>query len=314
MDKEDGFPDRTSIDGFDRMFPDEASCLRHLETTRYGSPLQCPHCPLGTRLWRARRRKRLCCGRCGRDYSPTAGTIFGHTRVSLHEWFYLLLIVANSTSSITSTFVERHLGVAHMTAFRMLALLRLHLSALTEQRRLGGRGKVVQIDETWIRQIRETSSSTKSGVIVLGLFDQQGVITFRVRTRKREELLPLIIRHVEPESTIVTDQHRSYARLSASGFHHVALNHSRGQWSHESGLSMNRIESYWTSLKYFLRSARVNPKQSYFDGYLAQHAFMFNSRLHDLCPFRLMISEFPPVDRKLLPSAVQFFRARPIED
>ena len=300
----------TSIDKFEELFPDEEACIRFLLNTRFGPKWTCPLCNKG-RLARLRTNpKRLLCSRCRGDVSLTSGTLFEQTRHPIRDWFYLMLIIANSTITTPVSFVERHFGMSRMAAFRMVTLVRAHLRSLLASRLMGGFGRTVQIDETWIPQIQHSPSRSGAGAIVFGIFDEGRIFTKLVTSRRREELFPIITGLVAPGSTIVTDQLRTYAALGDFGYHHISLNHSKGEWINQNGQSMNGIESYWTSLKYYIRGSHISPRFKYFPNYLAEHAFKFNARMQGHCPFLAMISSFPPIQKDNLPMTLDSSRYR----
>lgn len=301
---------KVDVDEFERMFPDEAACLTHVAKVRFGPDLRCPHCENGL-LRRCRTRpKRLICKACQRDCSIGQGTVFDHCRGSFRDLLYLMLIMANSSATVSISFVERHFGVSRMAAYRMLMVIRAHLAASGSWAQRGGPGMTVHIDETWCPTIRQGGRGARRGLIVFGIIDEGGVNAQVVASRQKSELLPIITKTVRPGSLVVTDQLATYRCLGGLGFKHVALNHSRGEWSNGAGQSSSMIESYWTSLKHFLRFANGSIQEQQFGLYLAEHVFKFNAARSAHCAFRQMIGAFPRIDRELLPQAIDFARYR----
>lgn len=193
-----------------------------------------------------------------------------------------------------------------MAAFGALSRIRLHLRALLTGRMLGGGGQVLQIDETWVRQVKDPASQGGAGAIVFGIYSQSGVITKIIPNRSSNVLMQELFELTHPDSVFVTDQLRSYNFLGRLGFKHVRLNHSIGEWVNSDGYSSIGIESYWANLKYFLQSANLAPSIDYFSGYLAEHAFRYNCRKVGKCVFQEMISRFPIIEKRDLPKAVYY--------
>lgn len=298
------------IDGFDRLFPDEAACLEYVSHVRFGPELMCPKCQNG-RLYASRTRpKRMSCKSAKCEVSIGAGTVFDHCRGSFRDLLYLMLIMANSTAPVSTSFVERHFGISRMAAYRMLMQVRVHIATLLQHERRGGPGQIVQIDETWYPKVRGTITGARRGIIVFGIIDEAGASVRLVSTRRKDELWPIIMDTVRKGSVIVTDRHASYAGLAACGFQHVALNHSRGQWTDGLGHSSAMIESYWTSLKYFMRFANGSIRGAYAPLYLAEHVFKFNVRRAGACAFSAMTASFPALNREFMPRTLLAFRSR----
>ena len=300
----------TDFAEFSKQFPSSDSIVEHIARVRFGEKVLCPKCRSRAHLFLRLGRRLMSCSQCSFEIGVLPQTLFDNSKVPLQSWFYLMLLTSNSSNVLPVSFVERHLGVARMTAFGMVSRLRLHLEALLAGRILGGGGQVVQIDETWVREVQNPAGKSGSGVIVFGIFSDSGVITKVVPNRSANVLMQEVLTSTHPDSIFVTDQLRSYNFLGRFGLTHVRLNHSIGEWTNRDGFSTIGIESYWGSLKSFLRSVNLAPSVEYFSGYLAQHAFRFNCRQAGLCTFQKMISSFPAIDKLKLPRAVIFGKNR----
>lgn len=306
------YPSTSCFEFLDR-FPDETACFRHMLEIRFGPAIACPRCGTGQRLSATSRQRQLYCWRCSLVVSVTAGTLAGHSRIGLWDWFYLMLLVANRTTGMPIDAVARQLGISRLAAYRMLCLIRMHIDKLQQADRglVGGPGIVVEIDETWLPGVIPDDPLASSGAIVFGIYSQGGIHTQLIADRRAATLMTIIRDMVEPGSIIVTDGHRSYNALRAHGFEHIALNHRRGEWA-RAGYSMARIESYWTSLKYFLRSHNRTIARNTLPLYLAENAFRHNRRKRGENMFEALIARFPAIDRALLPKgALPLGRVRP---
>ena len=65
---------------------------------------------------------------------------------------------------------------------------------------------------------------------------------------KRATVYPLIKQHIQPESTIYTDQFHTYDTLSNHDYKHESVNHGSEQWVNGNAHT-NTIESFWSLLK-----------------------------------------------------------------
>lgn len=303
-------PKFTDFSQFSKQFPNSDSIVQHIARVRFGEKVPCPECRSRAHLFLCLKRRRLRCSQCNFEIGVLTQTLFDHSKIPLQTWFYLMLITGNTSNVLPVSFVARHMGLSRMAAFAMVSRIRLHLQARLNGRILGGGGQILQVDETWIRQIKNPASRRGYGAIVFGIYSDSGVITKVVPSRSSNVLMQEVLASTHPDSIFVTDQLRSYNFLGRLGLRHVRLNHSIGEWKNRDGFSSVGIESYWGSLKSFLRSVNAAPSVDYFGGYLAEHAFRFNCRQAGLCPFQQMISHFPSVDKRNLPKALIFGKNR----
>ena len=285
--------------------------VAHIAYVRFGQKPHCPRCRSRAHLFLRSTRRALACSQCSFEVSVTSRTLFDRSKIPLSTWFYLMLTMSNSSQALPVSFVERHFGLSRMAAFGALSRIRLHLGALQAGAVLGGRGQILQVDETWVRQVKNPAGEKGYGAIVFGIYSQSGVITKVIPDRTSKVLIGELLAHTDPNSVIVTDQLRSYNALGRLGFKHIRLNHSIGEWVNQDGYSSIGIEGYWGNLKYYLQSANLAPSIDYFSGYLAEHAFRYNCRKMGRCAFREMISRFPLINKIQLPKAVSFSKYDP---
>src|SRR3954452_8430327 len=124
-----------SVMEFMRDFPDDATCLEWLWTTRFspdGTHAECPKCERYTEFKRyatMQQRQSWTCTYCGHHIHPTAGTIFHKSSTSLHLWFYAMYLMTSTRCGISAKQIERELRVTYKTAWRMAYLIRQKLMA-----------------------------------------------------------------------------------------------------------------------------------------------------------------------------------------
>eukprot|EP00731_Ephydatia_muelleri_P036036 Em0194g2a len=94
-----------------------------------------------------------------------------------------------------------------------------------ETEKIGGVGKVVEIDESKFGKRKYNRGRRREGQWVLGGVERGSEEMFMqiVPSRDAATLLPVIIANVKPGTEIHTDEWRSYARLNRRGYvHHTA--------------------------------------------------------------------------------------------
>ena len=111
---------------FEHKFPDEKAAIDHFLDIRYQGNLTCPHCGAKVSIYRYRDRPKFFqCSTCQNTFSPFKDTIFEKTHIDMRRWFYAIKMFLNSRKGISGCQLERELGVAYSTAWRMLQQIRI---------------------------------------------------------------------------------------------------------------------------------------------------------------------------------------------
>jgi transposase-like protein len=142
--------------------------------------------------------------------------------------------------------------------------------------KLGGRGKVVEIDEILVAKIKyhRGSGLGRKQIWLFGLVERgEGGRCYltMVPNRKAETLLRVIFDHVKPHTTIVSDSWSSYNKLTHLNYRHLTVNHSVNFLDPETGAHTNKIEGLWAQVKRKFKEmngcSRVH-LQSYIDEFM----------------------------------------------
>ncbi len=104
---------------FQRQFPDDEACLRHIMETRYGAEIDCPKCGVHGKFHRMTRERGYVGAYCGHHIYPCAGTFMHRTRLPLHKWFFAMSMFATTRHGVAARELQRQLGVSYPTAWRM---------------------------------------------------------------------------------------------------------------------------------------------------------------------------------------------------
>ena len=130
---------------FEERFANEEACLSYLCQLRWANGFVCPGCE-GGNAWKTCRGL-FHCRQCGRQTSPTAGTIFHRTRMPLRLWFHAIWHITNQKYGANALGLQRILGFgSYQTAWEWLHKLR---RAMVRPSRNALSG-VVEVDETYI--------------------------------------------------------------------------------------------------------------------------------------------------------------------
>ena len=169
--------------------------------------------------------------------------------------------------------------------------IREHMSEVDGEEPLSGH---VEVDETYVggkaKGIRGRGAKNKT--IVFGMMERNGdVMTKVVPNVKERTLVPEIVENVEPETTISSDELRSYGKLKFYGFKHHTVQHGRGEYV-RGEVHVNGLEGYWSYLKRSIRSTHIAVDSQYLENYSKEFEYRWNSRKNPERMFPELISTF----------------------
>lgn len=118
---------------------------------------------------------------------------------------------------------------------------------------IGGHGREVQIDESLFGKRKYHRGRRVDHNWILGGIcteTDEIFLSFIPDNKKTsDQLIPMIENNVRPGTTIVTDEWRSYRRLTSLGWTHYRVNHSKFFVHPRTRRHTQRIESLWSAVK-----------------------------------------------------------------
>ena len=286
---------KQNVQSFFKRFPDDESCLVHLFEASYGQGHECPKCKKSAKWYRIKAERAYSCQWCGHHLHPTVGTPFAKSRTSLQLWFFAIFLFVKSRNGVSAKELERQLGVTYKTAWRMGHEIRKHMAAVDGDTPLGGSGKIVEIDETFIGGYKKGGHGGKGKAIVVGMLEEDGdVMTEVVEDRKHKTLLPVIKENVRSGSEIHTDELPAYARIGYSReYTHKKVNHASKQYVGPEGETTNAIEGFFMHLKRTIKGTHIWVSEKHLHKYTGEAEFMYNRRQRPLTMLPELLSVFP---------------------
>ena len=94
---------------------------------------------------------------------------------------------------------------------------------------------------------------------------------------RKKTLQPIIQENVVKDSTVHTDELKSYSGLSKVGFEHETVNHGAGQYV-DGDSHVNGIEGFWARLKLSIRGTHVHVSPKYLQNYVKEFEYRYNMR------------------------------------
>ena len=102
-----------------KRFPDETSCIKHLEKVRWHGIPTCPYCKSHKQTLLKSKAVRYHCNNCNTSYSVLVGTIFHNSKLDLQKWFLAISIILNAKKGVAARQLGRDLEVTKDTAWYM---------------------------------------------------------------------------------------------------------------------------------------------------------------------------------------------------
>ncbi len=276
-------PEFKSIFDLLKAFPDEQSCINHLERLRWDGNVVSPFAD-NSKVYKCAGNKYKCKD-TGKYFNVRTNTIFDNTKIPLQKWFLALYIFSSHKKGISSHQLARDITVTQKSAWFMLHRLRYAFDHPAFKEALGN---TVEIDETHIggeaknkheskKKKNETGGTIHEQTPVLGMRERGGnVIAIVVEDKRKETLLPIIGANVIADSTVMTDEFMAYRNLSPL-YNHMTVNHGAKQYIN--GMAhTNGIENFWSHLKRGVDGIYHWVSKDHLQSYVDEFTLRFNTR------------------------------------
>ena len=267
------------------MFPDEDTAREWWESVVWPDGRHCPRCGSERTHECSHAKCPYRCTDCRSYFSAKTGTAIEGSKVSFRKWVFAIYLECSSLKGISSMKLHRDIGVSQKTAWFMLHRIREVWAA----DKADGFPGPVEVDETYVggkfknmhgdvrRERRQQPDLGKT--IVVGAKDRA---TGRVHGQVIEDataptLTDYIRGKAAPDATIYTDEAKAYQSLP----NHETVNHGRGEYVREDGVSTNGIESFWAMLKRGFVGTYHHWSAKHCNRYVAEFAGRHNMRDRD---------------------------------
>ncbi|MCY3626814.1 MAG: IS1595 family transposase [Gammaproteobacteria bacterium] len=280
------------------QFPDQASCIAHLENLRFGPKPYCPLC----RGFKVARKSDSCrvgrwnCYDCGSSFNVLSGTIFQKTKIPLQKWFLAISLLLDAKKSLSSYQLSRNLNLNQGSTWYLLQRIRVEMVSKQSDIVLQG---IVEADESYIGGSPSTNSACKTSksfsgrgtpkLAVLGVVQRRGEVSAQVVDNlSAEGIVNFLRKSVNPEgSHLITDGFRSYLSVRPYIKHTVFKRYSK---KFRRGIHTNTIEGFWAGFKRSWYGTHHRYSRKYAFLYVAECCYKYNSR-NDPKPFETFLKD-----------------------
>jgi transposase-like protein len=276
-------------------FPDEQTCINHLEQLRWNGNVVSPFDPT-SKVYKCAGNKYRC-KNSGKYFNVRTGTMFDNTKVALQKWFVAIYLLTGHKKGISSLQLSRDLNVTQKTAWFMAHRIR-NCYGLENDEKLDNE---VEIDESFFggkNKNRHTTKkienvqgrSVKDKTPVLGMVERQGKLVAKtIENTRSETLTPQIINAVKDSAKIYTDEWLGYNELQRI-YNHTFVKHNENQYVNGS-IHINTIEGFWSLLKRGIVGIYHFTSKKHLQKYVDEFAFRYNTRTEtEFSRFNLLLA------------------------
>src|SRR5215831_13184955 len=131
-----------------KYFADPNTALGCMVAIRWPDGITCPRCGSDRYSFVKTRRIWICLA-CKKHFSVRLGTIMEDSAIGLDKWLTAIWLIVNAKNGISSMEIHRSLGITQKSAWFLLHRIRKAMQDGSLVK-LGGGGKKVEVDETFI--------------------------------------------------------------------------------------------------------------------------------------------------------------------
>jgi transposase-like protein len=265
-------------------FHDEGAAYEWIEAIVWADGRVCPHCGVvensGKLQGKTTRIGLYKCYACRKPFTVKIGTIFEDSHAPLNVWLQAMYLLCSSKKGISTNQLRRTLGVHMKTAWHMSHRIRLAMDGSSGSGPIGGSGKIVEADETFIGKSPKTrrKPGERTDVQVLSLVERGGSI--RSVFLNHDTVRSALWRHLDTDSTLYTDGAVSYRNFVAK---HHSVDHSKEEWVRElpdgTKVHTNTLEGFFSVFKRGMRGVYQHCNEAHLHRYLAEFDFRYNYRV-----------------------------------
>lgn len=283
-----------SIDLTNPIFHDEDAARAHFQALRWPHGPVCPHCGTVDNATEMKGRTtrpglfKCKAKECRKPFSATMGTVYERSHIPLHKWLLATHLMVSSKKGISAHQLFRMLGFgSYKTAWFMAHRIREAMNP-ADPAPIGGPGKVVEVDETYIggkeKNKHRNKRSAKMDVFgpkeaVLTLVERDGrARSFHVPRVTARTLRPIIVSTAHRASHLMTDGARMYPAVGKEFASHSSVDHAAGEYVRMGFHHSNTVENFFSILKRGVIGTYHHVSEAHLARYLAEFDFRYSNR------------------------------------
>lgn len=270
-------------------YRDEHAAYTYVESHLWPTGPVCPHCgncdaaKIGRLKGKTTRIGLRKCYECRKPFTVKVGTIFEDSHAPMTVWLQVIYLMCSSKKGISTRQIHRLLGERSSltTAWHMGHRIRLAMAPASDAGQLGGEGKTVEADETYLAKSPKTRKpkglalNAKPAPQVFSLVERGGDI--RSMYLDDKNIRGALYTHLHDDSRLVTDGSTVYKAVMPFAHQHESVDHSKYEWV-RGDVHTNTLEGFFSIFKRGLVGVYQHMDKKHLNRYLAEFDFRMNTR------------------------------------
>ncbi|MFZ3177181.1 MAG: IS1595 family transposase, partial [Methylovirgula sp.] len=271
------------------IFHDADKAREWLEARIWKGGRICPHCGVidaSTLMQGKTTRPGLYqCNACREPFTVTVGTLYERSKIPLNKWLAATQLLMSAKNGISALEIGRLLGISKKSSWFLMHRIRESLRG-TDLEPMGGEGKIVEADETFIggkEKNRHKSDRAESRLggswgkeAVFSLVERGAKVRSQhVKSVSANTLRPILKGQIDSASSLMTDDAGQYRHMHKDFARHEVLNHGIEEYV-RGDAHTNTIEGYFSLLKRGIAGTYHHVSQQHLKRYLAEFDYRYN--------------------------------------
>ncbi len=264
-------------------FQNDEAARAMLESILWPDGPVCAHCGVVNHSYKTKRPGVFRCAEkaCRKDFSVTMKTVMERSHIALHKWLQAFHLMVSSKKGVSAHQLHRTLNIGYEAAWFMAHRIReaMRLGGLGP---MGGDGKVVEADETYIGRLEGVPKQRVGGAhknIVLTLVERGGSArSFHIDSTSIADIAPILRKNISRKSRLHTDEARHYMEVGREYAEHGAVNHSQEEYV-RGDITTNTVEGYYSIFKRGMKGVYQHCAEKHLHRYLSEFDFRYSNRI-----------------------------------
>src|SRR5215467_7490708 len=141
-------------------FQTEEAAFAYVEAVLWPNGPVCPFCGSGERVGRLEgkttRPGLRKCYACKKPFTVRMGTILESSHLALHLWLQVIHLMCASKKGVSTRQIQRSINCSMKTAWHLTHRIRDAMAPAKDAGPIGGEGKIVEADETFLTNSKRT--------------------------------------------------------------------------------------------------------------------------------------------------------------